>query len=67
MTDRVDIAEPINEICERLGLAPKRVGRLDIKPGHLTATVYRVNDKGDKYLDDTGEPAVETREFDVIA
>lgn len=67
MTDRIDIADPLAEICERLGLEPRFVGTLTIAAGEATALVYRRNENGAKYIDlDTNLPATDCRAFKVL-
>ncbi len=49
-------------ICRRVGLEPEDVRELWIRPTKLTATVYKRNGDGRKYLGADGEPATETWE-----
>ncbi len=51
MTERIDIHNPLAEICGRLGLEPELVGKLVITPVKVTATVYKRNEDGKKYID----------------
>lgn len=60
--DRIDISEPLTEICRRLGLVPANVAKLVLTPRAATATVHKLNEDGQKYLD-PDEPAVETIAF----
>lgn len=64
MSERIDISEPLREICERLGLSYTFVRAMVFSPNELTAIVYLANEQGQKYLVE-GEPAVETRVFRV--
>lgn len=50
MTDRIDISEHTNALCERLGLEPAFVKELYITPTDITATIYGKNDQGAKHL-----------------
>lgn len=52
----------VSAICRRVGLEPNDVGELRITPFRLTATVYKRNGDGVKYLGDNGKPATETWE-----
>ena len=61
----VDISEPVNEICTRLGLEAKNVARLDISPKDLQAEVYKLNEQGSKYVDEDGDPAKERFVFEI--
>ena len=49
-TDRIDISQHINAICELLGLEPSFVGELVLTPTTATATVYLKNENGTKHL-----------------
>lgn len=64
MAEEVDITGPVRDICAALGLDPGRVGRLDMSPYEVEATVYKVDADGHKYFEDD-EPAVETVKFAV--
>jgi hypothetical protein len=69
--DRIDLSDPIREICERLreicerlGFKNTDVGHIDFTPGETTITVYLNNNHGSKYVDpDTGEVAMQTLTF----
>lgn len=68
--DTIDVHDLIEQLCARLGLDPSYVSRIDIRPRHATVTLYRGRDgrcAGAKYIDDNGEPAVETLEYKVSA
>lgn len=71
MTDRIDIHDPITEICERLGLIPQLVGELildlTIKPSTITATTYVTGGaSGSKQINtETGNPITQTTTFPV--
>lgn len=66
MTDRIDIHDPLTEICERLGLEPQFVSQLLISPFTVTATVYEKNENGEKYVDAlTAVVAAAEKEFEV--
>ena len=60
-----DLIEPITEICQRLGLNPNHVRRLDLHAAEHRATVeiYLLNEHGKHYINDDGEPAIETRTY----
>jgi hypothetical protein len=62
--DRIDLSDPIREICERLreicerlGFKNTDVGHIDFTPGETTITVYLNNNP------DTGEVAMQTLTF----
>lgn len=61
MSERVDIHEPIFEICRRLGLEPANVAEIIFHPRDLTATVYETRD-GKKFLEN-GEAVTTTHDF----
>lgn len=61
---RIDLSAPVTAICERLGLDPNQVGRIDIHPATVTAEVYLERD-GKKYITDDGNAAIERRSFKV--
>lgn len=64
--ERIDIIEPLFEICERLGLEPNLVAKLVITPRNATATIYRTRKDGSKYLDPvTTDAATRTETFDI--
>ena len=63
MSERIDLAEPVFAICERLGLHPNNVARLDIYPFRTVATVYKERD-GKKYTDESGDPVTEIVELE---
>lgn len=66
MSDLIDIHEEIFALCRKLGLEPETVSEIVFRPADVTATVYLVNDHGQKYLADAdGRPASETRAFKV--
>jgi hypothetical protein len=50
MTNRIDIGDPVAEICRRLGLEPADVAELRIRPREVIATVHLRNDEGRKYV-----------------
>ena len=64
MIDRVKIRDPLQMLCDRLGLEYKNVRELRIRPREVVATVYLIRD-GRKYLADDGEPATVERVFPV--
>lgn len=55
-------ADLVAALCRRVGLEPGDVGELRVTPSKLTATVFKRNGLGHKYLGDDGRPAVETWE-----
>lgn len=60
MSEHIDIEQPIREICERLGVDPNYVARLDISPTKVDVTLYRGSEgrcKGPKFVWDAGEIA----------
>jgi hypothetical protein len=62
--DRIDLSDPILEICERLGFKNTDISHIDFTPGETTITVYLNNKHGSKYVDpDTGEVAMQTLTF----
>lgn len=66
--DRIDLSEPLNTICERLGLDPTFVASIDFRPGDLTAHVYLGRDgmfQGPKYIQPNGEPAMTKLDFKI--
>jgi len=68
MSDRIDIADPMREICDRLGLEYTFVKELTINAGSVTATVFLANESGHKYVTGPNEvAAVATREFKVLS
>jgi hypothetical protein len=64
---RIDIGDLITQLCGRLNLGPKEnVAEIHFEPGHVTATVYRLNDQGKKYVDpDTDRAVTDIRAFAV--
>jgi hypothetical protein len=48
-----NISDEITQICQKLGLYPNHVGRIDIYPSELRAEVlvYNLNEEGKKYVD----------------
>ncbi len=62
---RIDIHDPIDELCRRLGLSPQDVGEIIFRPSTVIATVYKTNGGGKKYVEVDGEIASEIREFEV--
>lgn len=66
MTDHIDIAAPIDNICRQLGLNPHHVRRLDITLDNATAEIYELNEHGSKFTSlATHEPVISTKTFDV--
>jgi hypothetical protein len=70
MTDPINIHDPIWEICRRLGLEPTNVAEITFRPLDVTATVYKTNADGAKYLEtdedgSEGDIAKDTLTFDV--
>ena len=55
-TERIDISQHTNAICELLGLEPAFVKELVITPSAATATVYRKNENGSKFIVDGAAP-----------
>lgn len=56
---------PVKTICQRLGLEPNLVAKLTLTPSTATAVVYKLREDGAKYIDETGEAAVETHTYRV--
>lgn len=48
-----NISDEVTQICQKLGLYPSNVGRIDIYPSALRAEVlvFNLNDDGKKYVD----------------
>jgi hypothetical protein len=66
MNDRIDISEYTNGLCYALGLETSFVREMRITPTTVTATLYKPNENGAKYIDpESNEAAVEEREFKV--
>jgi hypothetical protein len=65
MTDRINIHEPIYELCRRLGLEPTTVSEIIFRPDHVRATVFKVNANGSKYIGTDGAAASTEVRFDV--
>lgn len=64
--DRVDISEPLEEICRRLGLEYHMVKRIEFGPRDLRAIVYKANADGHKHVEPlSGEPVLEELSFEV--
>lgn len=61
----IDIANPLVELCHRLGLKPQNVACLVIFPRKVEATVYLLKDGNEKYLRHDGEPATAVQRFEV--
>jgi hypothetical protein len=65
---RINLHDPIYEICARLGLEPTRCTRLDIRPGKTTVEILKTNANGKPYVDPaTEEAATETLSFKTIS
>lgn len=68
MTDRINIHDPIFELCHRLGLEPTSVKEITFRPNDVTATIYKTDENGSKYLEaDQQTVASETRAFKVTS
>ena len=66
MTEPIDISEPLQKLCELLGLTYNHTADLTIERNTVTATVYRVNERGEKYIDPPGNgPATQTRTIEI--
>jgi hypothetical protein len=66
VTDRIDIHDPIWELCDRLGLEPESVAQIIFKPDRVIAKVFLRNEHGSIYLRETDEgraAASEIHEF----
>ena len=64
--ERIDLHDPIFNICDRLGLKPNFVRRIDFYPSEVIAEVYLPNENGAKHIDpETGGVAFETKRFEV--
>jgi hypothetical protein len=64
--DRINLHAPIYELCDRLGIDPNNVGRVNFFPDRCEVMMFRLLDNGAKYVDlDRNVPAVEWREFKV--
>ncbi len=50
VSERIDIAAPIAEICRRLGFDPNVVSRLDMKPREITVERFKVDGRGDRFI-----------------
>lgn len=68
--DPINIHEPVDQICQLLGLDSTYVAELTIRPNSATVHLYRGRDgtcKGAKYVDDNGDAAMHTLDFKVDA
>lgn len=55
MTDRIDISAELRALCDKLGIHDyDAVAELVITPATVRMVVYKRNDDGNKYLDETG-------------
>lgn len=55
MSDRINIGREIKKLCDKLGLEPTNVASITFEPSSVTAVVYKVNDRGAKYLEESPE------------
>lgn len=63
---KVDIHDEVWSLCEKLDLNPVDVLQLDISPTSVSAAVCKLKN-GSKYVDpDTGEVAIDVRQFEVV-
>ena len=61
-----DISEYVRGICEALGVEPKNVARMIIRPTFASFEVFRLDENGSKYIEDeTNEVALDEVEFKV--
>lgn len=63
-----NISDEVTQICQKLGLYPSNVARIDIHPAELRAeiVVFELDDQGKKYVDpETNEGARRTEVFRV--
>ena len=60
-----DISSLVLEIIKHLGLDPKDVRSLNIDATepHVTVTLYLLNSEGHKYIDESGSPALTTKQI----
>lgn len=66
MRHRIDISEPLKEICDRLGIQYDCVRELHFEPSAVRAEVYELSEHGSKWVDETtGEAVTATLEFEV--
>ena len=68
MAERIDLSEPIKDICEALGLDPNYVYEISIVPLSAGVFLFKGRDgrcKGEKYVDDNGQPAIEFVGFEI--
>lgn len=66
MSDKIDVHNEVQSICDKLGLEPERVLRLDMYPFEFVVEVAKLNDDGAKFIDEeTNEPAKEVLTFAV--
>jgi hypothetical protein len=65
----IDVSEPLQELCNRLGLAYHNVKRIEFRPDTIIADVYLLDDNGAKYVRETKlgeyEAAIEVHQFKV--
>ena len=54
MTTPTELGE---QLSHRYGYNPKLVKQITITPNAITFTIYRLDQNGDKYIDDDGDPA----------
>lgn len=55
--ERVKIGDVLDELCARFGLEKQNCSAIHIMPDKIRFDVYRVNDEGKKYVDETGRVA----------
>lgn len=64
MSDRIDIHDEVQALCDKLGFNYPFVKRLAITPQLIEVDVYRANDAGEKFLEH-GKVALETHTIKV--
>ena len=62
---RIDIAEPLRDICTRLGVHYESVAQIVFKPDMMEVTEYLRNDQGSHHLDESGALAHRVSTFQV--
>lgn len=65
-TNRINISEPLQQICHLLNLRYDQILELTLQPLDATAVICLLNEEGNKYIDpDTDDVAKQTLTFQI--
>jgi hypothetical protein len=65
-TRRINLHDPINEICDRLGVNVRLVNQINITPSYAVVVSYKPNEDGKPFIDENGDVPQILEQFQIF-